>query len=107
MRKSFSVACLFVLVIGAFIGCKATDKTEEAANSSLQPNAVPQSGTASEPEKTPRQYMAVCLTKEEHEGYEYILTKWLDTKYNAQIYGREHARKKKGHNVVYNERVKP
>jgi len=104
MHKSFAFACLFVLLIGAFIGCKATDKTEEATNSSLQPNAA---NAAPEPEKTPRQYMAVCLTKEEHEGYEYILTKWLDTKYNAQIYGREHARKKKGHNVVYNERVKP
>jgi len=101
MRKSFAFACLFVLLIGALAGCKATDKTPEAA-SSAPPNAA---NAAMQEGKT--QYMAVCTTKEEHEGNEYVLTKWLDTKYKAEVYGKEHARKRKGHEVIYKERIKP
>jgi len=104
MRKSLAIFCSFVLLIGALLGCNATDKTEEAANSSAPSNAA---NAAPLEEKTPQQYMAVCITKEAHEGNEYVLTKWLDTKYKAEVYGREHARKRKGHEVVYKERVKP
>ncbi len=102
MCKSFSITCLFVLLIAAFIGCNATDKTEEAAYSSLQTKAA-----NAEPKAEQKQYQAVCITKEEHDGNEYILTKWLDSKEKAHMYGGEHSRKRKGHNVIYRERVKP
>ena len=101
MCKSFSINWLFILLIGAFVGCNSADKTQEATNSPLQTNAA---NAASQPQ---HQYMAVCMTKEEHDGNEYILTKWLDSKNKALMYGREHSRKRKGHNVVYKERVKP
>jgi len=103
MRKSFSVTCLFVLMVSVFIGCKATDKTEETTKSS-------QTNTANvepKPEGQQIQYMAVCTDKEVHGGNDYVLTKWLDSKDKAVVYGREHERKNKGHVVKYNERVKP
>jgi len=87
MCKSFTSACLLFLLLGAAYGCKSPDNAQ--ANGEQ------------------KQYQAVCLSKEAHEGNEYILTKWLDSKTKAQMYGGEHARKKKGHNVVYRERLKP
>ncbi len=102
MYKSFFVTCLFVLLIGAFIGCNATNNTEEQAKSSLETKAA-----NAEPKTEQKQYQAVCMTKEAHDGNEYILTKWLDSKEKAQMYGGEHSRKRKGHNVIYRERIKP
>jgi hypothetical protein len=102
MCKSFSLACLLVVLIVAFIGCSATDKTEEATQSSPEAKAA-----NVEPETEQKQYQAVCVSKEAHEGNEYILTKWLDDKDKALMYGREHSRKKKGHDVIYRERIKP
>jgi len=99
MHKPFVFACMFALLLGALLGCNTTEETQEAANSSLSPDS------ANAASKT--QFMAVCTTKEGHEGNEYVLTKWLDSKYKAEVYGKEHSRKKKGHEVIYNERVKP
>jgi hypothetical protein len=102
MRKSFFVNCLLIPLIAVLIGCKATDKTEETTTSS-------QTNTANvepKPEGQQIQYMAVC-TDTSHGGNEYVLTKWLDSKDKALVYGREHERKRKGHVVKYNERVKP
>ena len=104
MHKSFSVTCLFVLMIGAFIGCKATDK-EEATKSSLQTNAA---NVEPKPEGKPIQYRAVCTEKEAHGGNEQMLTKWLDSRNKAEDYGREHGDfKYKGHRWIIEERVKP
>ena len=102
MRKSSSVIYLFVLLIGVFIGCKATDKTEETTQSSQTntANAEPK------PEGQQIQYMAVCTNKEVH-GNDYVLSKWLASKDKARVYGREHEMKNKGHIVKYNERVNP
>jgi len=112
MRKSFSVTCLFFLMLGVFIGCKATDKkdastvTEEATRSS-QPVGTNAANVEPKPEGRQIQYMAVCTDKQAHGGNDYVLTKWLDSRDKAAIYGREHERKKKGHVVKYNERDKP
>ena len=103
MRTSFSVACAFAIVIGTCIGCNATDK-EESTKSSLQASAAQIEPNT---EKAQYLYMAVCITKEAHEGNEYVLTKWLDSKDKALMYGREHGRKRKGHVIVYRTRAKP
>jgi hypothetical protein len=102
MFKLFSSVCLLVVLIVAFIGCSATDKTEETTQSSTEAKAANGGQKAEQ-----KQYQAVCVTKEEHEGNEYILTKWLDDKDKALMYGQEHSRKRKGHNVIYRERIKP
>jgi hypothetical protein len=99
MYKRSAIACLFALTVIAFLGCEAKDKTSEATEVA---NAVASSDSTSS-----FQYMAVCTTTEAHEGNEYVLTKWLDSKYKAEVYGREHSRKRKGHEVVYRERAKP
>jgi hypothetical protein len=103
MRKPFAFACFSVLLVGVLISCKATDKTPEAATSSALSNAA----KAVQEEKPQYQYMAVCMTKEEHGDNEYILTRWLDSKDRAEIYGGEHVMKRKGHEVIYKERAKP
>ncbi len=102
MRKPFLVAGLLVLLIGAFIGCQSAGKTPEAANASLQTN-----GANAEAKSDGKQYRAVCTDKQTHGGNDYVLTKWLDSKHTAEIYGKEHERKNKGHVVKYNERIKP
>jgi len=100
MHKPFVLACLLFILPG----CNRSDETPKAAHSS----AASDSANATLPgEALPYQYMAVCTTKEAHEGNEYVLTKWLDSKYKAEVYGREHSRKRKGHEVIYKERVKP
>jgi hypothetical protein len=102
MCKSFSVACLFVLVLGMFVfGCSSAGN-DGAANSSSQANA----GNA-ESKAEGKQYQAVCTAVQEHGGNEYVLTKWVDSKYKAEVYGKEHERKNNTHVVKYNERVKP
>lgn len=102
MCKSFSAACLVALTMCMLVGCNAAGK-DKAAKSSLPADAVQ---LERKPGEEHIQYMAVCTTKQSHEGYEYILTKWLDSKDKAMVYGKEHARKKIGHVVVYNERMK-
>jgi len=63
-------------------------------------------GSSGKEEPSDTQFMAVCITKQEHEGNEYVLTRWLNSKEKALVYGREHSRKKKGHEVIYRERPK-
>lgn len=104
MCKSFSVSCFLFFLISAFIGCTANNKTEETATKSSLENKT---ANASKPEVEQKQYQAVCITKGQHEGNEYILTKWLDSEVKARMYGGEHQRKKKAHNVIYRERIKP
>ena len=104
MCKSSSINCLLVLLIGAFIGCNSTSKTEEPATKSSVETKM---ANATKPEGGQKQYQAVCITKDQHDGNEYILTKWLDSEVKAHMYGGEHQRKKKAHNVIYRERIKP
>jgi hypothetical protein len=103
MCKPFFVACLFVLMIGVFIGCQSTGKNE-AANSSPQANGA---SVESKPGEQ-RQYRAVCQQKEAHGGNAQVLSKWLDEKEKAEELGKYHTDfKDKGHRVVIEERVKP
>ena len=93
----FVSLCLFLLAFGGGAGCDEAKKMEPG-----------QSDTATNETKSEsKQYMAVCTTRVEHEGNEYILTRWVDSKDKALVYGREHSRKKKGHVVIYRERDKP
>jgi len=103
MHKPLALACLLFMLFGVLPGCDRSDETPEAARSA----AASDSANAPPGEASPYQYMAVCTSKEAHEGNEYVLTKWLDSKYKAGVYGREHSRKRKGHEVIYKERVKP
>ncbi|MCI0694785.1 hypothetical protein L0337_22610 [candidate division KSB1 bacterium] len=102
MRKSFSIACLLVMMIGVSIGCDSANKKEETNQSSLQTNAA-NGGQQSDG----KQYQAACTDKQTHGGNDYVLTKWLDSKYKAEVYGKEHERKNKGHVVIYKERITP
>lgn len=102
MRKSFFIACLFILMMGVLIGCQSTGKNE-AANSSPQAKGA---SVASKPGEQ-RQYRAVCLQKEAHGGNQQVLSKWLDEKEKAEALGNYHTDfKDKGHQVVIEERVK-
>ena len=111
MYKSFSATCLFVLIVGVFMSCQDTDKkdastvTEEKTKSSLQTSA-----THVEPKSEGKQYQyrAVCIEKEEHGGNEYVLSKWLDNKDQANNFGQYHGDfKYKGHRWRIEERVTP
>lgn len=111
MRKLFSVTCLFVLIVGVFMGCKDTDKkdaatvTGEKTKSSLQTSA-----THVEPKQEGKQYQyrAVCISKEEHGGNEQVLSTWLDSREEAKSIGLYHGEfKYKGHNWRIEERVAP
>lgn len=105
MRKSFSNVCWLVVMIGVFIGCNATDKTQEAATPSPQTNAA---NAAPAPEGAQLQYRAVCIQKEEHGGHEYVLSKWFDSREKADELGKYHGDfKYKGHQWRIDERVKP
>jgi len=96
MRKSLSVTCLPVLLIGIFIGCNAKDKPE-AAN-----------GVSVESKSDGKQYRAVCVEKEQHGGSEYVLSKWMDSRDKADELGKYHGDfKYKGHAWRIDERVKP
>jgi hypothetical protein len=102
MRKSFPLAYLLALMLGILIiDCSSSSK-DDAANSSSQANT----GNV-EPKSDGQQYQAVCTDTQAHGGNDYVLTKWVDSKYKAEIYGKEHERKNKGHVVKYNERAKP
>ena len=107
MRKSFPVTCWFVLMVGVFIGCTATDKkdastvTKEATKSSLQTSAA-------NPEGKQYQYRAVCIEKEAHGGNEQVLSTWLDSRNEANKLAQYHGDfKEKGHRWRIDERVKP
>ena len=102
MIKLFSMNGLLILLVGTVLSCQTSDSAEGSAGASDLKKATAADATAET-----MQYQAVCISKSEHEGNEYILTKWLDSKDKALVYGREHARKKKGHDVIYRERVKP
>ena len=111
MRKSFSVTCLFVLMVSVCISCQAPDKkdastaTEEKTKSSLQTSAAP-----IEPKSEGKQYQyrAVCGEKEAHGGNEYVLSKWLDSREEASSYGQYHGNHKaKGHRWRIEERIAP
>jgi hypothetical protein len=103
MRKSISVTCLFILVIGVLIGCQSADKKNETSSSSFQANAANAAPPAGE-----KQYRAVCIEKAEHGGNEYVLSKWMDNKDKANELGQYHGDfKYKGHRWRIDERVKP
>ena len=111
MRKPFSVTCLLVLIVGAFMSCKDTDKkdvstvTGEKTKSSLQTNAT---NVELKSEEKQHQYRAVCIEKEEHGGNEYVLSKWLDSREQANSFGQYHGDfKYKGHRWRIEERVAP
>lgn len=105
MRKPFFVACLFGFMMGVLLGCSATDKTEETAQSSSQTSAA---NVATNPEGKQLQYRAVCLEKAAHGGNEQVLSRWLDEKDKAEELGKYHGDfKEKGHRWRLEERTKP
>jgi hypothetical protein len=96
------LCCFSVLLILAIMGCESGNK-QDAAKTSDQENAAQ---AESEEADGKHEYMAVCTDKESHGGNDYVLTKWLGSKYKATVYGKEHERKNKGHVVTYRERLK-
>jgi hypothetical protein len=102
MRTSWPVACAAVLILGLFSsGCSATGKTapsaatEDGSNSSAQGDGI-------------HQYRAVCTEKALHDGNEYVLSKWLETRDQAKGIGDYHGWfKYKGHQIRIEERVNP
>jgi len=97
MHKFFALACLLFMSFGAVLSCKNSEDKHDA----------PSVSAASDSANAAMQYMAVCTTKAEHGGNEYILTKWLDDKPKAEVFGREHLMKKKAHYVIYKTRMRP
>ena len=102
MRKPFLMPKLTVLIVSAFLGCSAADKTEETNHSSAQGGAA-QAG----PQSEGKQYRAVCIEKDQHGGNEYVLSKWFDSAEKADEIGKYHGDfKYKGHRWRIDERVK-
>ena len=101
MRGSLPIACAAVLILGLFnSGCSASGSAPstsaaDASNSSDQGDGI-------------HEYRAVCTQKELHDGNEYVLSRWLETRQMAQQIGDYHGEfKYKGHLVRIEERVKP
>ena len=94
MRTSLAVACAAVLILGLFTsGCSAGSKaapsaaTENGSNLSAQGDGI-------------HQYRAVCTEKALHDGNEYVLSTWLETREQAKTVGDYHGEfKYKGHQV--------
>ena len=100
MRISLAAACLATLVLGVSIGCSTTGKatasaaTDAASSSSAQGDGI-------------HEYRAVCIQKELHDGNEYVLSTWLDSREAAKAIGDYHGEfKYKGHQIRIEERVK-
>lgn len=105
MRKPFYLAFLLALMLGVFLGCSSSEKTEEAAQPSVSANGA---SVAPAAEGKQMQYRAVCIEKQAHAGNEYVLSKWLDDKEKANSFGQYHGDfKEKGHRWRVDERVKP
>lgn len=107
MRTSFFVTCLFILLIGANLGCNSTDSTETAGSS----RQIGTDATNGDPKPgegiVGHQYRAVCLEKEAHAGNVQVLSKWLDNRAKAYELGNYHGDfKEKGHRWTIEERVK-
>ena len=104
MRKSFSVTCVLVLMVGVFLGCTAPDKKDA---STVTEKSSLQTSTAN-PEGKQYQYRAVCIEKEAHAGNEQVLSTWLDRRDEAESFAKYHGDfKNKGHRWRIEERVKP
>jgi len=99
MRTSWPVACAAVLILGVFSGgCSGADKAAAAADSSK--SSALGDGI--------HEYRAVCTEKAAHDGSEYVLSKWLETRDAAQSLGDYHGDfKYHGHQIRIEERVKP
>jgi hypothetical protein len=101
MRTSWPVACAAVVIAAVFSGgCGGTDRASAAA---------PQDAARSMPQGDGvHQYRAVCTEKALHDGNEYVLTRWLDTRDEARTIGDYHGYfKYRGHEVRIEERTKP
>ena len=97
MLKSFSVACLFALLLAVFLACGSDGK-----NDASQPSSQ---SAASKPEEQ-HEYRAVCIEKEAHGGNEAILSRWVDSKEKAEAQADAHS-EDNGHRTRIDERVKP
>ncbi len=111
MRKLFSVTCLFILIAGIYIGCQAPEKKDASTVTGEKPKASLQTSAdnvGQKPEGKQHKYRAVCIEKEEHGGNEYVLSKWLDSREQANNFGQYHGDfKYKGHRWRIEERVAP
>lgn len=88
MRRSFSLVCLSLLMIGISVGCKAAATVDTSSAG--------------------KQFRAVCSEKAMHGGNEQVLSKWLDEKDKAVALGEYHSNfKDKGHRWRLEERAKP
>ena len=104
MRRLFSSARLLVFMIGVFIGCQSSGKTEQASQSPDQTNGA---NVAPKAEGAQHQYRALCIEKDQHGGNEYVLSKWMDSHDKADEIGKYHGDfKYKGHRWRIEERVK-
>jgi len=102
MRTSLPAACVAALILAvSSSGCDGSNKAAAAA----QPQDA---GKSSARGDGVHQYRAVCTEKALHDGNEYILTSWLDTKEEARTIGDYHGWfKYRGHQVRLDERTKP
>ena len=102
MRTSRPIACAAILILGVFSSeCGASGKsapsaaTEDGSHLTAQGDGI-------------HQYRAVCTEKALHDGNEYVLSTWLDTRREAKAIGDYHGEfKYKGHKMRIEERVKP
>jgi hypothetical protein len=102
MVTSRPLTCAAILIAAVFVGgCGGTDKAAAAATPPGAAKLPPQGDGV-------HQYRAVCTEKALHDGNEYVLTRWLDTKDEAQAIGDYHGWfKYRGHQVRIEERTKP
>jgi hypothetical protein len=100
MRTSSPAACAAALILAvSSSGCDGSNKAASAATDA---------GKSSARGDGVHQYRAVCTEKALHDGNEYILTSWLDTKEEARTIGDYHGWfKYRGHQVRLDERTKP
>jgi hypothetical protein len=102
---------MLVLLVGGLMGCQAPDKQEASTATAAATKSSPRSSAAQAGPTatgTSYQYRAVCIEKDAHGGHEYVLSKWLDSREQADGFGQYHGDfKEKGHRWRIDERVKP
>lgn len=101
MRTSWPVVCAALLILG-FLGNGCS-----ASGTSASPAATPDVSALSAEGDGLHQYRAVCTEKALHDGNEYVLSTWLDTRADAKAIGDYHSDfKYKGHQIRIEERLK-
>jgi hypothetical protein len=102
MRASWPAIGAAVLIAAVLSGgCGGSDRAAAATSPPDAARSTPQGDGV-------HQYRAVCTEKALHDGNEYVLTRWLDTRDEARTIGDYHGWfKYRGHQVRIEERTKP